>query len=133
VEADEREDFVRRSLRAWNESDWEGLRSMWIADGEIVAPEAWPESGTFLGWPAIEQQFRRLKDSWAEERTETVSIESTGEAVLTHTRWVVRGEASGAPLEVEIWVLCEFEGELISKATYFMDAEAARAAAERAA
>jgi ketosteroid isomerase-like protein len=132
VDPEEREDLVRRSILAWNEDDWEGLRSTWIANGEVVAPEAWPESGTFFGWSAIEQQFRRLKDSWAEERTEAVSVESIGDAVLTHTRWVVRGEASGAPLEVEIWMLCEFEGEQISRASYFMDAEAARAAAERA-
>jgi ketosteroid isomerase-like protein len=129
----EREELVRRSIAAWNAADWQRLESMWKRDGEIVAPEGWPESGTFSGWPAIEQQLRRLKDSWAEERTETISVESRGEAVLTHTRWIVRGEASGAALEVETWMLCEFEGGLLSRATYFLEEEAAHAAAERAA
>ena len=57
-------------------------------------------------------------------------IEPAGEASLADMRWELRGEASGAPLEVRVWILCEFEGRRLAKMTYFLDERAARAAAE---
>jgi hypothetical protein len=45
-------------------------------------------------------------------------------------RWELRGEASGAPLEVRVWILCEFDGRRLAKMTYFLDEQAVRAAAE---
>jgi ketosteroid isomerase-like protein len=130
MQAREREELFRRSVEAWDADDWEGLASIWSPDGVIVAPEGWPEAGTFEGWDALVAQWRRIKDSWAEEHAELVSVEAAGDAVLAETRWSVRGEASGAPLEVEIWILCEFAGERIAKMTYFQDEKAARAAVE---
>jgi ketosteroid isomerase-like protein len=133
VDAAEREAIARRSIDAWNDDDWEGqLKEVWKQDGLIVTPDGWPEAGRFEGWDAMVEQWRRVKDSWAEDHVELTSMESHGEAVLAATRWVVRGEASGAPLEVEIWALFEFEGGRISKLVYFMDGRAARSAAEEA-
>jgi len=96
MEAREREAIVRESIDAWNASDWERLKSIWNADGEIVFPEGWPEADAFSGWAAMLEQWRRIKDSWA---AELIELESIGESVLAHLRWIVRGEASGAPLE----------------------------------
>jgi hypothetical protein len=129
----EREAIVRASIDGWNSSDWEsGLQSIWDRDGVIVSPEGWPESGTFVGWEAMIEQWRRIKDSWAEEHVELISAEPAGERLLAEVRWTLQGEASGAPLEVEPWILCEFAGDRISKMTYFLDGDEARAAAEEA-
>jgi ketosteroid isomerase-like protein len=133
VDAAEREALVRESIDGWNSDDWERrLKAIWKQDGLLVSPDGWPEAGTFEGWEAMVEQWRRVKDSWAEEHAELTSVESHGEAVLAGTRWLVRGEASGAPLEVGIWALFEFEDERISKIVYFLDEEAARVAAEEA-
>jgi ketosteroid isomerase-like protein len=125
----ERESLVRRSIEFWNADDWGGLRSIWSPEGVVVAPEGWPEAGTFEGWHAMLEQWRRIKDSWAEEHVELTSLEPAGGTLLAACRWILRGEASGAPLEVDAWILCEFAGGRISKMTYFMDREAARSAA----
>ncbi|HEY6771692.1 MAG TPA: nuclear transport factor 2 family protein [Solirubrobacterales bacterium] len=127
----EREALVRRSVDAWNADDWEGrLGAIWSPDGTIVSPEGWPESGEFTGWPAMLEQWRRIKGSWAEERVEVIGLDSIGDRVLADLHWTLRGEASGAPLEVDVTTVCEFEGERLSKMTYFLDRESALLAAE---
>jgi|SRR5262245_3598548 len=126
----EREAIVRASIEGWNSAEWEeGLRRIWDPEGAVVSPAGWPESGTFAGWDAMIGQWRRIKDSWAEEHVELRSVEPAGEGALAEATWVLRGEASGAPLVVEVWILCEFNGRRLSKMTYFLEGDAARAAA----
>lgn len=123
------ETLVRRAFDVWNANDWEALEQLWNSDGVAIAPEGWPEPGEFVGWPAIREQFERLKDSWVEERVEVLSARPAGEHLLVDLRWTVLGEASGAPLDVEMWMLCDFRGERFARAEYFLDREAALTAA----
>jgi ketosteroid isomerase-like protein len=130
MDAEQRVALARRSIDAWNAEDWEAeLRKVWTPDGAIVAPQGWPEAGTFEGWPAMVAEWGRIKDSWAVERAETIEVKSIGERVLAHVRWTTRGDASGAPLESDVYFVCEFEGERICRMAYFLDADAARAEA----
>jgi ketosteroid isomerase-like protein len=125
------EAIVRASIDAWNSDDWErDLRSIWDPDGVIVLPEGWPEAGTFVGWDAMREQWGRIKDSWREEQVDLISAEPAGTGVLAEVRWKLRGEASGAPLDVQAWILCELDGDRLSKMTYFLDRETANAAVE---
>jgi ketosteroid isomerase-like protein len=131
VDSAGREALVRRSIEAWNADDWEDqLRAIWSPEGTIVSPQGWPESGEFSGWSAMLEQWHRVKGSWAEDRVEVVELESIGDRVLGYLHWTLRGDASGAPLEVEVAILCEFQGERLSKMTYFLDRESARTTAE---
>ena len=126
-----REAIVRASLDGWNSDDWESeVQAVWNPDGVVISPEGWPEPGTFAGWDAMLEQWRRIKDSWAEEHVELTSAEPAGQGILAEVRWTLRGEASGAPLEVQVWILCEFAEARLSKMTYFLDSDTARAAAE---
>jgi ketosteroid isomerase-like protein len=128
---EDREALVRRSIEAWNADDWEKqLEAIWSPDGTIVAPEGWPEAGAFNGWPAMLEQWRRIKGSWAEERVDLIEAEPVGDRVLAQVHWVMQGEASGAPLEVDVSIVSEFQGERLSRMAYFLDRESARAAAE---
>jgi ketosteroid isomerase-like protein len=124
------ESLLRRSVEAWNADDWELLESLWNPDGHILAPEGWPEAGRRDGWVAIREQFERIKDSWMEERVEVLAVRSVGERLLADIRWRVRGEASGAPLEVPMWMLCEFEEGRFLSIEYFLDHGDALATAE---
>ncbi len=127
----DREAIVRRSTEAWNSDNWEErLREVWDPDGLIVAPEGWPEAGTFAGWDAMVGQWRRIMETWAEDHVELISAEPVGDALLGGVRWTLQGEASGAPLEVQAWILCEFRQNRLAKMAYFLDEAAARAAAE---
>jgi hypothetical protein len=131
MDARDREAVVRRSVEAWNSADWvDQLREIWDPQGMIVSPEGWPESGEFKGWDAMLGQWRRVKGSWDEERVDLIDVESVGERVLARLRWTMRGEASGAALEVDVAIVCELSQDRFSKMSYFLDHEAARAAAE---
>jgi ketosteroid isomerase-like protein len=127
----DREAIVRRSIEAWNSDDWEErLREIWDPEGVIVAPEGWPEAGTFVGWEEMVGQWRRIKESWTQDQVQLTSAEQAGEGLLGGVRWTLQGEASGAPLEVQAWILCEFRGDRLAKMAYFLDEDAARRAAE---
>jgi hypothetical protein len=131
VDSVEREALVHRSIDGWNAHEWEEqLATIWSPDGIIVSPKGWPEAGEFRGWDAMVEQWRRIKDAWAEDRVEVVELESIGDRVLGYLHWTMRGDASGAPLEIDVAILCEFEDEKLSKMTYFLDRESARTTAE---
>jgi ketosteroid isomerase-like protein len=130
---EEKLELVRRSIEGWNENDWEALESLWDPEGEIVAPEGWPEAGTFRGWDQLMDQWRRVKDAWTEERADVHKVTPLGDRMLAEGVWTMRGEASGAPLEVELGMVYDFRGGRISRIQYFLDREAARVAAEEGA
>jgi ketosteroid isomerase-like protein len=131
LDVEQKRELVRRSIDGWNASDWEGgLGPLWDPEGEIVAPEGWPEPGPVRGWPALLGQWNRIKDSWAEEHVELRSVTPYGDRMLAEILWTMRGEASGAPLEVEMAMVYDFRGERIFRIEYFLDREAAQAAAE---
>ena len=131
MDARGRESLVRRSIDAWNSENWEEeLRRIWDPEGAIIAPKRWPEAGEFRGWPAMVEQWRRIKGSWAVERVELDGLRSIGDRVVADLRWMLQGEASGAPLEVEVAFLCEFNDGRLARMQYFLDREAARRAAE---
>jgi ketosteroid isomerase-like protein len=133
VQPEDREALAQRSIDAWNSEDWEEqLRAIWSPDGVIVSPEGWPEAGEFEGWPAMVEQWRRVKGSWAEERVDVIEVESIGDRVLAQLRWTMRGESSGAPLEVDVAIVCEVSGDRLSRMSYFLDRKSARRAAEAA-
>jgi ketosteroid isomerase-like protein len=122
------EEIVERAFDAFQREDWELLQSLWEPDGEIVGPQPWPESGTMSGWPAVLAQFKRLKDSWAEDRLEIIEHSRSGERLCTRFLWSVRGEASGLESETEMWMVSEFRGDRFVRAMYFSDVDAVRAA-----
>jgi ketosteroid isomerase-like protein len=125
-----REEIVERSIEGFDQADWALLESLWDPGGEIVAPESWPEGGTISGWTAILAQFKRLKDSWAEDRIEVLGHTWNGDRVLSHMRWSVRGEASGLPVGMDVWMVSELRGDRFVRAQYFTDGDAAKAALE---
>jgi ketosteroid isomerase-like protein len=123
------ESVLRRSFEAWNADDWEALEALWEPSGAIVAPEGWPETGEIAGWPAIRSQFERIKGPWTEERVEEASLERVGDRLLAEVRWTTRGEASGVPLEVRMWMLCSFSDGTFTRIEYFLDERSAQEAA----
>jgi hypothetical protein len=125
-----REEIVERSIEGFNQADWALLESLWHADGEIVAPEGWPEGEPVAGWPGILAQFKRLKDSWDEDRAEPLSHTRSGDRICTRFRWTARGEASGLTSETEMWMVSDISDGRFERVQYFLDEEAARAALE---
>jgi hypothetical protein len=48
----------------WTSADWAQAEPLFWPDAEAQAPEGWPEAEDSEGWPAIQQQFERLKETW---------------------------------------------------------------------
>ena len=104
------ESLVRRAIAAWNANDWQTMQSLIAPDVELVAPEHWPETGTYSGWPAVRNLLHGLKEAWSEERLEILAMESRADWVLVNARWVTRGEGSGLDIETEVWIAYRLEG-----------------------
>ena len=124
---------VRKSWAAWNANDWEALEAYWEPQGEVIAPEGWPEAGSNRGWGSIRRQFERLKSSWERERVEEVEIEPVSDQLLVHGRWITEGHSSGVTLETDFWMLCRIRDGRFARAEYFFEREAAEAAKREAA
>ena len=124
-------EVVCESVRIWGDADCEALEALWYPEAEIVAPAAWPEGGTRVGWPAIRAQFERLKADWKEDR---IAVEEAEEVrpglVFFRVRWTVTGAASGVPLDVSIWGIATVRDGRLARTEYFQDEAAARAALE---
>lgn len=127
--AKENEAIARRGIEAWNANDWETMERDTAPGIEVVAPEGWPESGRFVGWPAVRRQFQRLKESWSEERIEITEIESAGDQVLATTRWVGKGDASGLDLDLQTWAVYTMCHGKTLRIEFFLDGGQARRAA----
>jgi ketosteroid isomerase-like protein len=124
------EELVADSIRAFNDADWETLERLWSPDGVVVAPAAWPEGGTFEGWPAIRAQFERVKADLSEDTITPLTIEEARPGtVVTAFRWAGAGAASGLAFDVPMWMVTTFRDELAVRSEYFQDEDAARAAA----
>ena len=122
-------EIVRRATEAWNRDDWDALRALYDDDVVIVAPEEWPEAGTFSGWAVVREQFERLKESWEEERIEQDELLDLGDRVLALDRWVARGKGSGLEIETHGGNLLTLRGGKIARIEFFLDRSEARRAA----
>ncbi|MGH2981505.1 MAG: nuclear transport factor 2 family protein [Solirubrobacterales bacterium] len=129
--AEEDLDHIRRSIDAWNRNDWEAMEASATPEISIVAPEGWPESGVFEGWPAVRRQYERLKGSWSDERIEVLALDPVGDdRVLAHLHWTGHGETSGLDLDLRTWGLNTLEDGRITRTEFFLDRDAAMRAAD---
>jgi ketosteroid isomerase-like protein len=122
----EAERVVVETMNAWNANAWDRFDELWAIDAEIVTPPEWPEAGTFTGRDAVRAQFERLKDSWASDELELLSLESSGERALARVRWRGTGLHSEFPLDLKTWLIAEVRHGRNQRVQYFMDEESAR-------
>jgi ketosteroid isomerase-like protein len=125
----ENEEVVRRGVEAWNSNDWKAIEAVMAPDGVVVAPQGWPEAGTFTGWPAVRAQLERIKEPWSEERIEILELESEADRALLQSRWVATGEGSGVDLDTALWVAYTFADGRVIRLEYFLEEGPARRAA----
>jgi ketosteroid isomerase-like protein len=125
----ENEQVVRRALDAWNANDWQTLQRLIAPDVELVAPENWPETGTFKSWPAARNLLHGLKEAWSEEHLEILAMESRAHWVLVDARWVTRGEGSGLDIETEVWIAYRLEEGRATRIQFSPDETPVREAA----
>jgi ketosteroid isomerase-like protein len=82
-------EVVRRSLEAWNRTDWEQLQAIYAPDVIVVAPPEWPEAEGARGWKEWRLQIERLKESWEVERLDVDEIRALPDGrVFARFVWV---------------------------------------------
>jgi len=83
-------EIVRAGFQAWNAGDLDALRDLFHPDAVVRSPEAWPESGPFVGLDAVMRGFEQLREAW-----DTVSHEPVTDFIDIGDRVVVRSTLRG--------------------------------------
>jgi ketosteroid isomerase-like protein len=124
--SEENVEVVRRSLDAWNRTDWEQLQAIYAPDVIVVAPREWPEAEGASGWEEWRLQIERLKESWEVERLEPDEIRALPDGrVFARFVWVASGRASGTPTGVSMASVSVIEGGQIKRIEFFLNLNAA--------
>jgi ketosteroid isomerase-like protein len=122
-----REMVVRRATAAYGSGSFEAVIPYLAEDVVWKEDPDWPDGQTWHGHDGVRTAFR--------ERLESTSISAEideliarGTQVLTLMTWTAEGLGSGAVGTLRPAVLYEFEGELVSRARFFLDQGRAREA-----
>jgi len=128
--AEDKVEIAERLGDIWTTADWAQAEQHFWPDAEAQAPEGWPEAEDSKGWPAMQQQFERLKEAWAEDRWEIASTETVDEdTVLQHGHWRGHGRESGLELDLETWIIYRFRDGKVSRMEFYIDRGQAMTAA----
>jgi ketosteroid isomerase-like protein len=122
-------EMVRRLVKAFNRRDVDGFADATTPDF-VWSPSVVAVDGEiFRGRDGIETYFGRMHDAWAEFRGLTDELRDLGDRVLWVGRLQGRGISSGAPIDVRLSVLYEFQDGKISLMHSFLDHDEALNAA----
>jgi ketosteroid isomerase-like protein len=124
ADASRLERLYREAIALFDAGDWDAMESQYAPDAVAISPEGWPESGELVGWDAIRTQYERLKDGWESDSLEILSVDVKGNEVAGTVRWSGVSR-SGVPFELIASQLVEYRDELIVRAQFFLDPEAA--------
>jgi ketosteroid isomerase-like protein len=120
-------EIVRGLVDAWNADDWDAMADALHPDAVGIPPEGWPEGGTDAeGAEELLTQFRRLKDSWEEERVEVDEIREEGDEIVILGRWVTRGQSSGIAMQVPVSVMGQVRDGKVVRAQFGVDDSGSR-------
>jgi ketosteroid isomerase-like protein len=123
-------EVIRRSLDAWNRTDWEQLQAIYAPDVIVVAPREWPEAEGARGWGEWRLQIERLKESWEVERLDVDEIRALPDGrVFARFVWVASGRASGVSTGIPIASVSTIKGDQIKRIEFFLNFNAALEAA----
>ena len=110
--------LVRSGFAAFEQGDLSGMLDL-MAD-DLVTYRADPDGATYHG----KEGFLEATADWTEGFSDWSVIPEefidTGGAVLVRVRQVVRGAASGIPIEGEFWFVFEVRDSLVSKVSFYV-------------
>ena len=110
--------LVRSGFAAFQQGDLSGMLDL-MAD-DLVTYRADPDGATYHG----KEGFLEATADWTEGFSDWSVIPEefidTGDAVLVRVRQVVRGAASGIPVEGEFWFVFEVRGSRVAKVSFYI-------------
>lgn len=124
------EAVIRSAIDAWNEGGVDAFLAHVTPDVEWHAPPNFPEGELWRGRDAVagalHEQFGSVFSSG---HVETREVTGGPQGWLVSARHSVEGQASGMDLAWAVYLVLEFEGELISRIWAFLEREPAAAQA----
>ncbi len=110
--------LVRSGFTAFEQGDLTGMLDLMTDD--LVTYRADPDGATYHG----KEGFLEATADWTEGFSDWSVIPEefidTGGSVLVRVRQLVRGEASGIPIEGEFWFVFEVRDSLVSKVSFYV-------------
>jgi ketosteroid isomerase-like protein len=122
-----REAVVRNATAAYGSGDFEAVIPYLAEDIVWEEDPEWPDGQTWHGHDGVRTAFRERLESTA-ITAEIDELIARGTQVLTLMTWTAEGLGSGAVGTLRPAVLYDFEGELVTRARFFLDQERAREA-----
>jgi ketosteroid isomerase-like protein len=126
----ERTDAIRRAHEAWNQGDFEGVRSLYADDITADAGVMWPSSGTLSGKEPIIERFASIRETFEDSEVIPDDYIERGDTVIVPTRW--RGVVGGSTIEQHVVAAYTFRGPQVSHIAYYDSLDAAFEALEGA-
>jgi ketosteroid isomerase-like protein len=113
-------EMVRRGFDAVRRGDREGVERVFDADAVWHNTREFPGPATCVGPQAIVDFWATLLDSFEEDgRLDIERVVDGGETVVMSMHSVVRGKASGAPLDLRWAVAFTVRGGRVSRADVY--------------
>jgi ketosteroid isomerase-like protein len=123
-------DVVRRLFDRFGEAGITGVLETMADDIVIeIPPELSAEPDDYHGHDGARRYFDGFVGMIDDVRYEAIELIPVGDRVISHIRLSGRGASSGLDVDLEAFVLHEFEGGLIARMRPYADLESARAAA----
>jgi ketosteroid isomerase-like protein len=113
-------ELVRRAFDAIRRGDQKGAERVFDADAVWHNTREFPGPATCVGPKAIVDFWATLLDSFGEDgRLDIDRLAHGGEAVVMSVHSVVRGKASGTPLDVRWAIAFTVRGDRVSRADVY--------------
>jgi hypothetical protein len=120
------EDVIRTAIDAWNAGGVDAFMEYVTSDVDWHPPEGFPEGEMFSGRDAVtaalSDQFGAVFTSG---RLDVRSVTPGPGGLLVAAHHEVEGQASGMELAWPVYLVFEFEGELIRRISAFLERDAA--------
>ena len=117
---------TRRWYAEWNGEGLPGFERVWAPDIVLYEDEDFPETGVFRGTKELASHVKELLAGGGHFQMVPVSLEGSGDYVLSAVEVTVRGPHSGAAVTTPFFQVMRYRDGLIVELRDFHDGERAR-------
>jgi ketosteroid isomerase-like protein len=105
---------LSKGIEAFNRGDPDPALAMFADDVECVVGPNLMNTGTFIGHEGYLEMISNWGEAWGTVTAETVSVEELpGDHLLVEVLQRAVGAGSGVPVEMTVFWLFQFDGELV--------------------
>jgi ketosteroid isomerase-like protein len=116
-------EIFRQMLELFDQGDREAWIELHDPLFELRPTPTWPEADVLRGPEAGWDFYRSVMEPWQSQPLSAAAqlIDAGADKVLAHHRLEVRGRASGALVEMDLWVVTSFQGGRVLRDQWFTD------------